>query len=374
MRLTHRITPDLLPSWLGAAGDVSTIAGGAFTASGVGSTVDLGGDTGDYTSILSAWGGGIVVSGGLYIGAAQTSGHFLVIFGGGHTDYFGNEVYAFGPLENDTPAYYRLRDPTNPPPLDVDEDGSGYPVSRHTYSSICYVTYGGRNWMFCAGQPFRAEDAGSDATCHAFDFDVASPNSNKPWITRATIGNGSCRTVGIDNANGVIWYHGPGRVGYYDIATNTNVAYGDGFKSPPGGDDWSSAVDTTRGLWLIITNGTGHAFYRTNNGINNDYYTPSTTGTAPGSGIKSVVWDADDDRFVVWAGGNTLYYLTPPGTNPYEGGNPWVWTNEVYGGATVGTPHTTGTFGRFGLVKTDNWRGYSLWYHASSSPVFFRRA
>ena len=132
-----------IPSWIGAAGQWSALAT-PLSSSGV--QHDFAGGQGVF-----AYSGGIVNSVGVYVGATFIAGPFLVIWGGGHGDYGGNEVYAFGPLTADAPQWYRLRDRTEPFPSDVAEDGAGNPVSRHTYSTIVHVADDTRNWLLSTG-------------------------------------------------------------------------------------------------------------------------------------------------------------------------------------------------------------------------------
>jgi len=69
-------------------------------------------------AVMVAWSGGVF----------DTDRDRLVVWGGGHSDYGGNEVYAFGPLSSDTPRWERLTDPSNPPANNVVRAGDGRPV------------------------------------------------------------------------------------------------------------------------------------------------------------------------------------------------------------------------------------------------------
>src|SRR5688500_2675426 len=60
---------------------------------------------GSIKGLMAAW------SGGIY----DTDRERLVVWGGGHNDYAGNEVYAFGPLNAAAPKWQRLTDPSVPP-------------------------------------------------------------------------------------------------------------------------------------------------------------------------------------------------------------------------------------------------------------------
>jgi hypothetical protein len=106
--------------------------------------------TGDFAAIMSAW------SGGAFDGKRDR----LMIWGGGHGDYAGNEVYAFdlGALK-----WERL----NQPSADVGGNESsgvypdGSPRSRHTYNYVQYVTALDR---FCT---FRTSSSFAPLRAHA---------------------------------------------------------------------------------------------------------------------------------------------------------------------------------------------------------------
>lgn len=357
-----------IPSWIGAAGQWSALAT-PLSSSGV--QHDFAGGQGVF-----AYSGGIVNSVGVYVGATFIAGPFLVIWGGGHGDYGGNEVYAFGPLTADAPQWYRLRDRTEPFPSDVAEDGAGNPVSRHTYSTIVHVADGTRNWLLSTGGVATYSSAGGSSLTNVFDFNQVSPNSNQPWSKKSnTSGGGGADVATYDSSTGIVWSHPDAQnsVQSYVVATDTYAR--ENFKSPP----WSTsnaphgAIDTSRGIWAIAYNG-GIAFYRLNNGVSNEYYTPTTSGTAP-TGNRSIVYDPVDDCFVLWNGnGKQLWFLTPPASSPYQGGNAWGWSSATpSGGATPDAADTNGTKGRFGLVNTANFRGYVL-VNSNTGSVYFYRA
>lgn len=355
------------PTWAPAVGEWGAISGSSLSSSGVMET--------SANLIIDAWGGAIVNTKGVYDGATFVAGTFLCIFGGGHGDYNGNEVYAFGPLESNTPTWRKLRNPTSPAPQNVAEDGSGNPVSRHTYHGIVYIGSSTRNWLVAIGTVERHIDSNSNQNTHRFNFGQVSPNSNQPWANLAAVPGNVTKLAVYDSSQDCVWFNPLGGfVAKYDVATNSYTEAN--FKSPP----WSNpagacAVDTARGIWYTQC-GDSRAFYRTNNGVDNDYYVPSVTGTDPGNGNFGLVYDPVDDRFVRWSGsGKQLHFLTPPGTNPYQGGNAWTWSSTTPGGgATPTSPNTNGTYGRFAYVSINDLRGYILLNRAGDSIYFYRAA
>lgn len=325
--------------------------------------------------VMDAWGGGVVVSHGLYVGATFIDGYFLMVWGGGHADSSLNAIYAYGPYGSNTPQWYRLRDSTSPAPSNVQADGSGNPVSRHVYQALFPWFDGTRNEMISIGSRFTYIDAQSFDDALFYDLNQVSPNSNLPWSFGAAA-YAAAAVLGFEPSSGRAWYWGYGAsggnfVGYYAAATDTYAAALS--RSPRISEDGTtSAVDNTRGIWGIWDATQGVSFYRTNNGVSNDYYFPTTTGTPP-TGRLGMLWDDVADQFVLGGGGKTIYKLTPPATNPYEGGNAWVWTSETpAGGSTPDAINSNGTYGRFALVSGDGYRGYTVVNRTSGDIYFFR--
>jgi hypothetical protein len=89
-------------------------------------------------SLMLAWSGGM----------ADTARHRLIVWGGGHTDYFGNELYAVdltkvGTCTATSPCMYRLDNPSNPTSCiasnTCDANPDGTPIARHTYDGLVYM-------------------------------------------------------------------------------------------------------------------------------------------------------------------------------------------------------------------------------------------
>jgi hypothetical protein len=369
------------PSWFTGitAGTWGTLPSSVLTGSGV--------DESGVNAIVAAWGGACLNTDGVYIGTTFTSGTFLCLFGGGHTDSTLNSVYAYGPLESSSPAWHRLRDTTSPAITNVDQDASGHPVSRHTYSCFVYLP-SPKGWLFCTGGLFRATDAAGVIETHVFDFTVSNPNVNNPWTKKVNTGvvaNSDVADTSVyDSVRNVIWSHqdAANAVQFYDVASNAFTA--DIFKSPGWSTNPASAFDTSRSIWAVYAAGVLN-FYDARSGTANDYYAPTTTGTAP-TGDGSVIYDAVDDAFFFWnGGGKKIFKLAPPATLPYQGGNAWTWTNFTPGTGSTPTgqagtnasfsPETgtsTGTYGRWAYVPGTAIRGYLLMNRTEDSIYFYR--
>jgi hypothetical protein len=91
-------------------------------------------------NIIEAWSGGI----------ADQGRNRLIIWGGGHNDYYGNELYA---LDLNHLSMVRLNDPSpmypGPGPLPCKPDlPDGTPNARHTYGGLSYIADADRMYVF----------------------------------------------------------------------------------------------------------------------------------------------------------------------------------------------------------------------------------
>ena len=109
-------------------------------------------------SVTNAWGGACY----------DAINHRLFVWGGGHKDYSGNEVYVF---HTDTFTWERKTDPSLPAIdggiLDHDPLSDGNPVSRHTYGGLVYLE--NSNKIFAQGGSMCSSGNGTNETW-AFDF------------------------------------------------------------------------------------------------------------------------------------------------------------------------------------------------------------
>lgn len=363
-----------LPSWLGPEGEWVVVPGGTLDVSGAAWTGPSPGGVSTYTTVMAAWGGACINTKGVHIGGTFVPGFFMIFFGGGHTDYAGNEVYAFGPIDSETPVWARLRDPTIPAPINQAEDAFGNPSSRHSYSSLIYDGFGTENRMLCIGNTSWYQNAGQSGIVHAFDFTVVDPNSMQPWSAISDAGFPS-DAAALDETTRVVWSHvmsgSANTIGTYDIATGQHVR--EIFASPTFGNfSASAAVDSGRKL-VAFFGAFGLNFHRYSGSTTlvGDYYTPSTTGVAPPFGVFGLIRDTVNDRFVVWNDdGKTLWFLTPPANNPYQGGDPWVWSSVTPStGATPGAATAAGTYSKFQFLDAGAYQLYVL-CNATNQPVY----
>src|SRR5271168_1286097 len=83
--------------------------------------------TGSCYGVVDAWNSAVV----------DTTRNILWVWGGGHNDYSGNEIYAFN---LNTLQMTRANNPANPTPTCADAFSNGTPSSRPTYGGTVYIT------------------------------------------------------------------------------------------------------------------------------------------------------------------------------------------------------------------------------------------
>src|SRR5581483_9270914 len=171
----------LAPLALGAAvnataGPLDTLAVGhwyQFPSSQMQTVAPNPAPSGSVAAVMNAW------SGGVY----DTDRDQLVVWGGGHTDYAGNEVYAFGPLGG-TPTWRRLTNPSNPPADSTPRGSDGRPVSRHTYNLLAYMPAPYNKMVSCAiGSQYSNGYSGGAVDFYNFTIDGMS---GQPWSAGPT--------------------------------------------------------------------------------------------------------------------------------------------------------------------------------------------
>jgi hypothetical protein len=312
-------------------------------------------------AVMSAWSGG----------AFDSVRDRLVIFGGGHSDSYYNNVFAFdlasmtwlrmtelpaGVTGTDVPpvfqdkrietcglypsgstltipdawltptgylSYDKCDDPSIAPQLDPQQ-----PRSRHTYGDVAFSAATGHFYLLGAVALYPS---GQSGTARVMSFDFAS----KQWSRVADNPSPGFGASAADE-NGHIWYiGGSGKLLDYDPTADT--------WTPQASDAMGSyyagaAVDTKRHTLVLTADGLKLTTYAIGQ-AGAPVTTVTTTGlSAPPGQAPGLEYDPVLDRFVAWAGGQTVYFIDPQ-----------TWqVKAVQGTGDVATPAAqNGTFGRF---------------------------
>lgn len=292
-------------------------------------------------SVIDAWGGG----------AYDTTRDRLLIYGGGHTDYAGNEVYAF-----DLASGYWQR--LTAPSADIGGDyrtgryPDGNPRAVHTYNTLAYLPSVDRLMLFGMAGPYPA---GAELNnTWALDLTATPPS----WSERAPVpvpGYGTGGVPVFDSVTGRVWYHGhaASHLAEYDPGTNTWTRYPT--SSTALEIYGTAALDPTRRK-MILVGGYGGARTLVLWDLNAPQSPPTRPSTAGATALETAsavgfVFDPQGNRFLGWNGGTTVYALTPDTAT-------WTaltWTTLPLNPAnsvTPGTANGTGTYGRLRYVPS----------------------
>ena len=335
---------------------------------------------------ISAWSGGV----------ADTTKNRLLFTGGGHQNYWGNEVYALD-LNSASASFLtvsHINNPTLPAggvPSCTDDWGSpsaippipSAPAARETYGDLAYMSKVNEMWLF--GGALGTSGCRSTGM---WSLDLATLTwtqlNQTLKITSPTLGNPGNITLNPSGVSGStptdINYSdydpnagtGSGLVysyiadadifASYDPASNTLTSLQWGNLSGQTNFRANGVLDPKRHIFLIVGQGT-LAWFDLNTSpptFHNPYNSaqpssssvfpcipspPSVDATAVGNAISpGLAYDSVADRVVGWAGGNNIYVIDT--TQAVSAG---TLTCHALTTSPGGPPaqQTNGTFGRF---------------------------
>ncbi|HED39448.1 MAG TPA: hypothetical protein ENJ13_03355, partial [Chromatiales bacterium] len=271
--------------------------------------------------IIGAWSGG----------AYDTKRNRLVVWGGGHNNYAGNELYAFDVAQG---KWLRLTEP------------SSSPVSVHTYDQLQYLPVQDR--FFAAGGSVWPSGNATRGTW-LFDFDT------NRWQRRQDIVGGLydvtefSMTSVYDPVSEKVLMVGYSASADYDANANTWRHHNNSLPARDLGH--TAAFDPQRRKFVSIGRGTAYI------------YTADSTGKLGGrsplgaSGAREIedadapglVYDPVSDQMVAWGSGSDVYTLDL---------DTRVWTRHAASNSVnPGDPYSysyRGTFGRFRYMPDFN--------------------
>jgi hypothetical protein len=289
------------------------------------------------SAVIHSWSGG----------AYDSQRDRLLVFGGGHTAYAGNEVYAFDLISM---SWERLTDPSSITGYDNGKTyPDGNPVSVHSYDQLEYDPFADKLFVFGGSRyPTGSNTVGS------FTF---SPGTNK-WTQVSDIPGdpyseilGLSLTSAYDPVTKKIFIGGVWGIATYDVATDVwqilKTWYGT-WELPNG---LTAALDYKRRKFIQI--GRGYSYVWDISQAKPSRQNLVTTGQteildcdAPG-----VDYDPVSDRIVAWCKGQDVYTLDldnlvwerHTATGTVDPGDPYTFNSNYHG-----------TFGRFRYVPSKN--------------------
>ena len=315
--------------------------------------------------IIEAWGSGA------YAGDQRK----MFVWGGGHNDYWGNELYAF-----DLPSgrWERITDPS---PGEVVKAGTdplpdGKPNSRHTYDGIQYIEHGGK--LFGQG---GAVSPGGGGTSVTWLFDPGT----RSWRDAGNKGRpgGYGIASGYDPKSRAVFVRATKALWRYDADSETWTRL-KSFGTRPLWPRYEvsgnkrGAVDTRRGRFWVVGNNDFLVWDIAHGKIVTDEWV--TTGGGKYTNEPRVRKYPEQ---VFRSGGGDIYNAPAPGFDydskadqfvAWRGGAPYVldlatktWSRRSGGGAPAAQARN-GTYGRWRYLREYN---VFMLVNSATSNVFF---
>ncbi|MBS0364889.1 MAG: hypothetical protein JSR67_03585 [Proteobacteria bacterium] len=335
-------------------------------------------------------------------GAYDTARHRLLLFGGGHQAYWGNDVYSLELSGGTSPFMAHLTHPANPFTCPVPgsagsaagtaittPDGA---VCQYNAAGTSLTIVGDPHCTYAAGcTPTQQTTPGAVHTYNALVYvpgqdsmvaiaGVTNPYGNSTswvWSLAASSVPASCApgcdpkwtaipgvydnpqvgtVAAYDPNTGGVWVHDQYQLRYYDPVAGTLTKKASQYY----GYHSTAVVDPLHKYFIIIgpasstSQKEGILYVDISSGSSLALQTPTTTGCANVNGgtnanpqYMGLAWDPVGKRVAIYPNaGNAIWYLDPA---------TWTCTSETYG-ATQGTdyPQNTvifggqnGTFGHF---------------------------
>lgn len=338
--INFSVTQPSNPAWM------NSLTANAWTALSVVNNHDdvQASNTGQYgstgpDSVLDAW------CGSVYIPGYSTAGGIFHV-GGGHKNYFGNEVYVFNLA---TLTWSRLTNPSveaswvGPFTDGILNDGKPN-AAIHTYYYICH-----RNGEYVSAKRQINDDAIAQYSITRFNPSTLAWTSSttEPPTLQPTNDEGIC----YDSTRDIIWMvnTNPLEWASYSFVTDAWTAY----TAPTG-----AAQPHCGPVFCPSLTGGDAVIHFVNGAVwGLDPASPSTeksiltvTGTGPTRGVGDMArWSPNLGCIVYYpTESNTIYRLTPPGSNWRTG--TWTWSQFSLTG-TTGTWTGQGTYGKFQLIE-----------------------
>jgi hypothetical protein len=273
--------------------------------------------------IINDWSGGI----------ADTAHDRLIVWGGGHNGYYGNELYAF---DLATREFQRLTDPSPPAPggdVCPEELSDGTPNSRHTYNGLAEIVDGGQMWAFGGSLACGPGNFGDDTWL--LDLGNLAWTRSEP-ASGPTPGPHPGVAADYDAATKKVFLHDTAALFRFDPATRTYERLGED------SIDYhlTGVIDPKRHLFVLFGGDQVRAF---DISATSSYQMQTWDGQVTGcDAIRSAVYpglayDPVQDRIVGWAGGDTVYVFNV---------DTKACTAQTFAGGPGPQP-TAGTHGRF---------------------------
>lgn len=280
--------------------------------------------------------------------AMDTKRSCLLVTGGGHNDYGGNEIYQFclGTL-----TWERISDPTpfpNRHPSFQNSDGT--PISRHTYGGVTYMSGADKMFMF-DGAP--DDGPGTCGVRGTWTFDLkareqAAAYAPTQWRLHTSDGEPERR---CDNAStydpytGDVLFKSPSGTYSFDFV---NSSWEQVNASGRLNSQVALSIDPENRL-LVEVGGGSTAFWQLDNGFTGGVVSTSGATSIQSADDPGLVYDPRAGKMVAWRGGSSVFTLDTSSR---------IWTEVQPATTNTANPGSASTsggiFGRFNYSPTLN--------------------
>ncbi|GEM_PF-2442488 len=283
--------------------------------------------------ITEAWNGGVF----------DSQRNRFIIWGGGHNDYYGNEIYA---LSLDTLVLQRITNPGLPLAdrfLDsysacTDAIANGtQPNSRHTYDGIEYMPNVDRMFVFGGAQACRPGSFNTGTWTFNFSTNTWEKKNPSGIIPRPDPGV----VTAYDSNTGKIFLHDNNYLYSYDFNSNNYQQLSDYNYVDY---HMTGVIDPVRKKFVMIGGGQQWIYDISSGSLYAIQNLSSTGGSAiVNASSPGLAYDPISDRIIAWSGGNIVYSLNLDT-------KVWAAISSYSGGPGVAIP--AGTFGRWQYSPT----------------------
>ncbi len=298
-------------------------------------------------NIMAAWNGG----------AYDTKRERLIIWGGGHGDYWGNEFYVF---DVNSLKWIKLNDPYLPAKdfgwgvgYNVYPDGS--PASVHTYDGIEYIPY--LDKFFTVGGSRWRDGNGTDVTA-LFDFDTLKWSIKSKFPAYFRVGLASA----YDPKTKKVLVISSGSMYAYDPSLDKWTKVFSGSVSTGG----VGALDPERRKFVWIGNGYAYIYDISDLGNVTMKKLNAVGDTEIENYLPGIDYDYNSKKLVAWNGGENVYVLDISVSPPR-----WTKVSPSLSNKVVPTSATKwGTYGRWRYIPS---KGVFIGVNRTNENVYFYR-
>ena len=298
----------------------------------------------------------------------DTKRNRMIVTGGGHNDYDGNEIYALN-LSANPVTMTRLTDPGLPTASTCQESiaNGTQPNSRHTYDGIEYMPNIDRLFVFSGSLSCSSGNFGQSTW--TYDFTANQWQNMNPSGPLPVPGPG--RLVAYDPNTGLMFVHDEWNLFSYSFSTNMYTKLTNSSSSL--GYHMNATIDPVRKLFVIAGYDNvqgGGRIHTYSIALGSTYQRQSYTMSGCGNlttTYPGIEYHAGTDRLVGWNGGDTVYSLnldTKTCTSITNAGGPGA--ASVIGSGTHGRWRYAPASGAFILVNEYNQDAYAFRLGASA--------